>query len=53
MIRRLMRSTTTLCADARVRTVALAGYYLAIMGGVLLLATLNAFTTSPFVYQGF
>jgi hypothetical protein len=33
--------------------VALTGYYLAILVALLLLSTLNAFTTPSFVYQGF
>ena len=53
MIKRLMRFTTTLCTDRRIRTIALAGYYLAILGGVFVLGTLSAFTTPTFVYQGF
>ena len=43
----------TLSADSRVRGVALTGYYLTILLGVLLLSTFGAFTTPPFVYQGF
>jgi hypothetical protein len=39
--------------DSHFRTAVLTGYYLAILGGVLLLATLDAFTTPSFVYQGF
>lgn len=42
-----------LSADPRVKVVALAAYYLAILGAVLAIATLGAFETPTFVYQGF
>ena len=53
MIARLTRSITTVSADPRVRTIALTGYYLAILGALLVMATQCAFTTPSFVYQGF
>ena len=53
MIEFSTRFITTLSAEPRFRTVALAGYYLAILCGVLAIATLGAFDTPPFVYQGF
>jgi hypothetical protein len=36
-----------------VRGVVLVGYYLAILGGVWILATMGAFKTPGFVYQSF
>jgi hypothetical protein len=36
-----------------VRAITLTGYYLAILVAVFILATLNAFSTPSFVYQGF
>ena len=53
MIKSWTRSITTICAEPRVRTVALAAYYVAVLGGVLLMSTLGAFETPTFVYQGF
>jgi hypothetical protein len=53
MIKSSTRSITALYADPRVRLLSLVVYYLAVMGGVLILGTLNAFTTPTFVYQGF
>ena len=43
----------TLSADPRVQVVGLAGYYLAILIGIVVLGTLSAFTTPTFIYQGF
>jgi hypothetical protein len=53
MIRRLTRSITTLSANPAARTAVLTVYYLAILGGVLIVATRGAFVTPSFVYQGF
>jgi hypothetical protein len=53
MITRLMRSTTMLSSNPPLQAVVLVGYYLAILGGVMMLGTLDAFTTPSFVYQGF
>ena len=53
MTRSSTRFITTRFADPRVKVVALTCYYLAILVGVLVLATSGAFVTPTFVYQGF
>lgn len=53
MIASLTRFITTRFGDPRLHIVGLTVYYLAILGGVMILGTLDAFTTSSFVYQGF
>ena len=53
MTKSWMRSTTVFFSDPRVKIVALTCYYLAILAGVLVIATSGAFTTPTFVYQGF
>ena len=49
----LTRSITTRFGSPGLRLLALSLYYLMILGGVMILGTLNAFTTTSFVYQGF
>lgn len=48
-----MPSITTLCRNRLVQIGALTLYYLAILGGVLVVSSHAAFTTPGFVYQGF
>ena len=50
-----MRSITTRFAEPRprLRRAALTAYYLAILLGVMALATRGAFSNPMFVYQGF
>jgi hypothetical protein len=53
MIESSTRFITTRSADTRVRLIGLTSCYLAILAGVFVLATLGAFDTPSFVYQGF
>jgi hypothetical protein len=48
-----MPSITTLCHSPLARVGVLTLYYLAILGGVLLVSSQATFTTPGFVYQGF
>jgi len=53
MTARLTRFITTLSSSPSLRVAALAGYYVAVAAAVFALATLGAFVTPSFVYQGF
>ena len=53
MTRRWMTFITTLYRNPLVQVGVLTMYYLAILGGVLLVSGRAAFTTRGFIYQGF
>jgi hypothetical protein len=53
MIARLMRSSTIVLTDWRLRVVGLTACYLAVLVALFVLATIGAFKAPSFVYQGF